>query len=238
MKNELKAETSDLIERYFDAFKQLYGIISMKRALRIIREQNPDICISDEMFADYIKKIDYGKKHYIIVYDSEMYSNDPSAETNALKKYLITEFLYCVDDEAYDEMKEIQDGFRFYIPPKDELLKYSDDFYYEQNQFHIKMKEFLVYELHINVDHVDDIVDEWVCMWRASTNDDVDIEYSIDRMAWMSYGKFKDFKSKKQADEFCRLFADMYNNTRLLIYRGNTPKEVNQNVECNARINL
>ena len=32
----------DLILKYFDAFANLYGIIPMKRAYRIIEKQNPE----------------------------------------------------------------------------------------------------------------------------------------------------------------------------------------------------
>ncbi len=238
MVNKLDIETTALIERYFDAFSNLYGIISMKRALRIIKDQNPDISIPEDAFIEFVRTYNFDKKYHIIVFDSEMYSNEPSNETDVLKKFLITEFLYSVDDEAYDEMKEIQEGIRFYVPVKEELLKYADQFYREKNDFHIRMQEFLLYELHIDMDLADDIVYEWMSMWLASTDDDVDIEYSIDRMRMMSRNKFRDFQNFKQAQKFTKLFVDMYNNTRLPIYRGHTPKEINREADCEVHENF
>ncbi len=237
MENKIDIETTELIERYFDAFSHLYGIISMKRALRIIKEQNSDIGISEDAFIEFVTTYNFDKKYYIIVFDSEMYSNEPSNETDVLKKFLITEFLYSVDDEAYDEMKEIQEGIRFYVPPKDELLKYADQFYCESNEFHVRMKEFLFYELHIDMKKAEDIVEEWICIWSSSTDDDVDVEYSIDRMRMISHNKFQDFENLKQAETFTKLFVDMYNNTRLPIYRGHTPKEVNMEADCKVNEN-
>ncbi len=238
MKNKLDIETTELIEKYFDAFSNLYGIISMKRALRIIKEQNPNIGISEGAFMEFVRTYNFDKKYYIIVYDSEMYSNELSNETDILSKFLITEFLYSVDDEAYDEMKAIQEGIRFYVPAKEELLKYADQFYIGKNDFHTRMKEFLCNELHINIDLADDIIDEWLGIWIASTNDDMDIEYLINRMRLMTRNKFCDFRNVNQAQKFTKLFVDMYNNTRLPIYRGHTPKEVNRRADCEVNENL
>ena len=44
----------DLILKYFDAFANLYGIIPMKRAYRIIEKQNPELELTKEQFADVI----------------------------------------------------------------------------------------------------------------------------------------------------------------------------------------
>ncbi len=84
----------------------------------------------------------------------------------------------------------------------------------------------------MNPNLAEEIVEEWICMWHASTTDDVDVDYSIDRMRRIANGKFEDFRNKKQANDFARLFAEMYNNTRLPIYRGQTPKEANCAAEC------
>lgn len=43
----------DLILRYFDAFSNLYGIIPMKRAYRIIEKQNPELM--DKLNQEYIE---------------------------------------------------------------------------------------------------------------------------------------------------------------------------------------
>ena len=93
----LENKTKELILQYFDAFSNIYAIISMKRAFRIIKSQNPDISLTEDEFCDFIDSFDYSDKYYIIVYDDEIYSDEPCKETDALKKFLIAEFLYTID---------------------------------------------------------------------------------------------------------------------------------------------
>ncbi len=226
----LDNKTKELILQYFDAFSNLYAIISMKRALRIIKNQNPDISLTEDEFCDFIDSFDYSDKYYIIVYDNEIYSDEPCKETDSLKKFLIAEFLYTIDYDAYDEMKESQDGFRFYVPERNELLKYSDEFYYEKTAQQINMKNFLKTELNINEEVADVVVEDWVGMWRVCTANDVDIDSSLNDLRRMSRGKFKDFKNFNQAKKFTALYADMFNHTRLPIFRGLTPIEANEEV--------
>ena len=44
----------ELILRYFDAFANLYGIIPIKRAYRIIEKQNPELNLTKEQFAKIV----------------------------------------------------------------------------------------------------------------------------------------------------------------------------------------
>lgn len=227
MDNKLDIQTTKLIEEYFDAFSHLYGIISMKRAFRIIKEQNPEINLQEDAFIDFIENFDFDEKYYIIVYDEEMYCDSPVNKTDTMKKVLITDFLYAVDDEAYDEMKHTQDGLRFYVPEREELLKYSSDDYFEQNEPYFNLADYFINHMHLSVECTDEIIEEWVCIWRAETyGEDINVDMCLDSLVVHSHGKFKKFKNIKQAKEFLRLFTDMYNNTRMPMYRGHTPKEV------------
>ena len=49
----------DLILRYFDAFANLYGIIPIKRAYRIIEKQNPELNLTKEQFAEIVNELDF-----------------------------------------------------------------------------------------------------------------------------------------------------------------------------------
>ena len=49
----------ELILRYFDAFANLYGIIPMKRAYRIIEKQNPELNLTKEQFAEIVNEFDF-----------------------------------------------------------------------------------------------------------------------------------------------------------------------------------
>ncbi len=230
----MTGQTKELILKYFDSFLNLYGIISMRKALEIIRQQNPKHSITDDEFRSFIDSIDFDDKYYIIVYDDEMYGGKPSDDSDSLNKYLIAEFLYAADKYAYNEMKETQEGLEFYVPDCDELLQYSDEFYIEKNNYHTKMKSFLAYELHLDTSKADDIIEDWICCWHAETIDNVDneINFAIDRLRILTNDKFIDFESLDQSKRFSILFADMYNNTRMTMYRGLTPIEACREAEC------
>lgn len=220
-------KTAELIEQYFDAFSNFYAIISMKRAFRIIKEQNPELDLREDDFIEFVNGIDIDKGFYIIVYDEEMYGDEPCDKTDCMKKFLINEFLYAVDDEAYDEMKHMQDGLIFYVPEKETLLKYSDQFYFEKNDSYFSLKTFLTDELRLTAKQAENVLEEWNGEWTASTYYNEDIDDSIDIMIDLSHGAFEDFKDFKQYKKFAKLYYDMYNNTRMPMYRGHTPKEVN-----------
>ncbi len=228
---KLDSTTEALLLQYFDAFSNLYGIISMKRALRIITQQNPALELSTEDFTAFINSIDFDRVYYIIVYDSEIYEDKPAEETDPLKKFLIANHLYSVDDDAYDEMKETQSGLRFHIPERDELLRYAEELYIERTEAFQHMAAFLKKEFHFDDAMTYGILEEWHIIMTGNTREDSDIEcleFVLNRMALISHGKFRDFKNQQQADRFIHAFSDLYNHTRLPMYRGHTPKEVNK----------
>lgn len=55
----------ELILRYFDAFANLYGIITMKRAYRIIEKQNLELNLTKEQFAKIVNEFDFPDKYYV-----------------------------------------------------------------------------------------------------------------------------------------------------------------------------
>ena len=49
----LSKETEELLRAYFDAFSNLYGIMPLYRAFRIIRKQNPELTLTEEEFLSF-----------------------------------------------------------------------------------------------------------------------------------------------------------------------------------------
>lgn len=231
MVKRIDTSVKELILQYFKAFSNLYAIISMKRALRIIKKQNPQLSLSDEEFINFVENYKVlDEDHFIIVYDEEMYDENPPEEKDTLKKFLIGEFLYSVDDYAYDEIKDTQEGLRFYVPEREELLKYADEFYYEKNIYQQNMKYFLQTEIKLNEQTADMVVDDWILMFKSSTFNDANIDLAIDDMRRTSKGKFKDFRNANQAVKFAYLYCDLINHTRAPMYRGLTPIEANDKI--------
>ncbi|MCC8161375.1 MAG: hypothetical protein LIO53_08765 [Oscillospiraceae bacterium] len=229
MVKEIDTSVKELILQYFKAFSNLYAIISMKRALKIIKKQNPQLSLTDEEFINFVENYKVLKEdHFIIVYDEEMYDENPPEEKDTLKKFLISEFLYSVDEDAYDEMKDTQGGFRFYVPEREELLKYADEFYYEKNIYQQRMKDFLKDEIKLNEHIAEEVVYDCVFAFQSSTFNCANISFVIDDMQRMSGNKFKDFKNTEQAEKFSRLYYDIINHTRVPMFRGLTPIEANE----------
>ncbi len=227
-------ETAEaLIRQYFDAFSYLYGIISMKRALRIITRQNPELAISEEDFRAFASDLDFHRVHYVIAHDSEFYSDEPCPETDFFKQMLVADHLIDLDTEAYDEIKATQDGYRFYVPPRDELLRYADEKYFEQNAAVTSMREFLQTELRLGDSLIGDLLDDWhITMIVCTKEDEFTDEYFeiVDEMSRITHKAFRDFKNYQQEEEFQDRLNELYNTMRLPMYRGHTPREVNQGV--------
>lgn len=219
----------ELVLNYFRAFSVIYTIISMKRAWRIIKNQNPELTMTEEEFREFVEKDNFDNEHFIIEYDEEMYSDEPSTETDTMKKFLIAEFLYEVDDITYDEMKSVQEGYRFYVPEKENLLKYSDEYFCEKNDEFKRFTDFMLSEYHLSEERVEVITIDMIGDWRALTESisRFDVERTFDELYRLTRRKFSGFTSNKKAERFSKLYADLFNSTRLPMYRWNTPAEVN-----------
>lgn len=133
----LPGGTEKLLRSYFDAFANLYGITPLYRAFRIIQKQNPELKLTEEDFLQFVDQLDQEERLYTIAGAEDIY-DDVKEPTPPMKREIVAEYLYALDGfESYLELKEEQADKPYYIPEKDELLKYQDDFYSEET------KEFL-----------------------------------------------------------------------------------------------
>ena len=94
----------DLILKYFDAFANLYGIIPMKRAYRIIEKQNPELNLTKEQFAEIVNGLDFPDKYYVIWSEEEVYDEE-AEDCDLFEKLLIADYiLTCGDPEDYEKL--------------------------------------------------------------------------------------------------------------------------------------
>ena len=116
----------ELILRYFDAFANLYGIIPMKRAYRIIEKQNPELNLTKEQFKEIVNGLDFPDTYYVIWSEEEVYDENAD-ETDLFDKLLIADYILTFGDpEDYEKLVLEQGDRPFYVPEKDELLKYEE----------------------------------------------------------------------------------------------------------------
>lgn len=211
----------DLILQYFNAFANLYGIISMKKAYRIIEKQNPELKLTKERFAEIVDEFNFADKHYVIWSEEEVY--DENADTPELfDKLLIAEYIMTFGDpEDYERLVFDQGDRPFYVPEKNELLKYEDEFYYEKTKHNYNLENFLRDELKLT--NYEEIVEDYAGMLAI---DDYSPDYVINTLKEMGRPKFKEFADKQQATQFFRLYTNLRNHTRKHTHRGNTPFEL------------
>ncbi len=227
---ELSQSAKDLILQYFDAFQNLYAIISMKRALRIIRQQNPALELTDEDFIDflsgYLNSEEYEHKYYQILFDCEMYDQPPVHDADPLQQFLISEYLYAMDTESYDELKEAQKDYRFYIPDREELLLYADDSYFPCPSSYQHMESFLQQVLKIQDEQrILEILQTIHDFTQISSIDEDDIPVITEEIIRISGIVFARFP-KKTYSQFLLLMDSMLAETRRHVFRGFTAAEL------------
>ena len=87
----------DLILKYFDAFANLYGIIQMKKAYRIIEKQNPELKLTKEQFAEIVNGLNFPDKYYVIWSEEEVYDEN-AEDCDLFEKLLIAEYVFAFGD--------------------------------------------------------------------------------------------------------------------------------------------
>lgn len=224
---ELPEETEELLRTYFDAFANLYGIVPLYRAFRIIQKQNPDLALTEERFLAAAGQAAEEEHHYIIAGAEDIYE-DVKEPTPPMKREIISEYLYAVDDfESYGRLKREQEDKPFYIPEKDILLKYQDNLYFEETKEYLALGAFLRERLKLK--RADDVLDDLQMAAHMEDRDPQSVIWSVERLAGRGC-----FSSPDQIDAFFKYYFDMCNHTRLHANRGFTPDEMRERMGGSA----
>lgn len=217
----------DLILRYFDAFANLYGIIPMKRAYGIIEKQNPQLNLTREQFADIVNDLDFEGKFYDVLSEDEIYDED-AQDCDLFEKLLIAEYILTFGDpDDYEELVSEQYGRPFYVPEKDELLKYEDEYYFEKTRHYYNLLNFLKDEM--GFANAEIIVEDFVASLVIDENPPRRV---LEVLRIISEPKFRDFANREQAKKFSLLYTNLRNHTRKHTHRGHTPFELNDCYEA------
>ena len=219
--NKLPTETKELLRSYFAAFSNLYGITPLYRALRIIQKQNPELGLTEEEFLSFVEEIEQEEHFYIIAGAEDIYS-DVNNPTPPMKREIIAEHLYAVDDfDSYDELRTEQEGKPFYVPEKELLLKYQDDYYVEETKEYLALGAFLRDELKLK--RAEDVLENLQFVARMGDDDPQRIVWEVERMAGKGC-----LGSIEKINRFFQYYNAMCNNTRLASNRGFTPTEMHE----------
>lgn len=217
---ELSDDTIKLLHEYFAAFGEFYRIISLNDAFGIIKRHNGDLISKDAFiaFSEIVRHED--ELFYYVLGADELFDDVPVSEI--MDREIIADSLVDVDLELYYGVSAIQKGKPLYVPPKDELLKYADDMYFEHNPQTEALFDFFHNTMGMILEEADDLVGECVLCIICSV---IPEENPIDAI-FEDFIRMKIKFTRLQTAEFLKLVCDLANNTRLPCNRGFTPNEL------------
>src|SRR5690625_1588225 len=195
-----------LIYDYIISLVNLYGLVHKRKVIEIYNQQNKDQIDIEEM--DEIMYNDSDELHDHFVYiDGD---------------YFVTEGII-VFDEVEMEI-DMRAGKPFYIPPKKELLKYKDEYYFEKTKYYRALfryvkKHFTKGDEQRTIDICEDI--QFMCKHDFAPGK------IFNRLNQLNII----FDGEEQVGEVVNLVMDLSNNTRLPVNNGFTPNELSAKFE-------
>lgn len=199
-------QTINNILTYFDAFADLYGIITLDKAFEIFNTQYE--AISWEVFAEAVETAKDMDKRYIININNEIVNLD-----------VINDCL-SADHDAYTRLKKLQTDKPYYIPEKEILIKQADDTYCERDIYFYTLVDFLKAETNQPENETEDVADE--ILFLCSRDENIDKIISCMRKMGI---QLKNIQSEGQ---LYNTIITLKNNTRLWSNRGYTTVELNE----------
>ncbi len=195
----------DLIIQYAIACTSLYGLIEYPKFLEIYNAQNEPTVSSSELRA--------------LLADAHYAKQLEKASVFAHKRALVHVAIEYVGN--YSAFLDGTIGKPFYVPVKEELLRYADELYYEETSHQEKLGKMLVKDffggstLMIKAE-----MDELVGQLQVV---DTDFQGVVREFV----GRFE-FDDMKHLNEYMQAITMIANNTRIWQNRGHTPHELAQ----------
>ena len=217
----LSAPDLDLVSRYFDAFASFYEILSLKDAFMIFKRQNGDI-VSEKQFIQFASAARHDEsKCYFILAPDELYEEEICR--SEMDWEVVADFLFMdEEDEMYYDISEIQKELPLYIPVKEKLLQNTCmGNVVEKTKQALELQKFFQKTFHIAPE------DAWNEVCDCDMVMILDVTEIIDEI--LDNFKIRNKRlTQRQIQELIPLLDDVYKNTRLPIYRGFTPKEIEE----------
>lgn len=194
-----------LLYRYIIALTNLYGILHPEKLVEIYNNQNNKKIGIDEVY--------------------EILDNLPD---EVAKAFVFSHRGYFVHDAVveFDEFDSLlmNKGVKpYYVPIKEELLKYTDDFYYEITMEYSALLDYISKNLINDHQKAQELVEEihGTCQIGGSMKN-----------VMGNFNRFNvNFKSIEQINEVMKLVMDLSNNIRIWENNGHTPNEIYEMLE-------
>ncbi|MBU5315172.1 SEC-C domain-containing protein [Clostridium bornimense] len=131
--------------------------------------------------------------------------------------YLASDSLF-IGAGDFENMLHAREGKEYYIPTKDELMKYYTEEYVEENKQYKELKKF-IYRMVKDKELAEDTFEEitFIARWHEGKMESVLIELELRGIR---------FENMKQIQGFVDVYMNFYNNTRIWQNKGFTPYEL------------
>ncbi|WP_160500838.1 YecA family protein [Paenibacillus dendrobii] len=201
--SELKQEHGSKQEayEYIAAAAHLYGVIKLDKLVHIINSQN-SIAVEEEEVAKYAAEmVERGQD--IILHDGVLFNG------------LVANG---ADDSRLAELTEGLDSKPFFVPEKEELLRYADLGYFEMTPQLSELKAFVLNNMSKDQELVEYLMDDiQLACTNKCTMQDLINEFENRKVS---------FKTPVHAQRVISLLAEVYNNTRMWSNGGHTLVEL------------
>lgn len=211
----LPQETIALLHDYFDSFSNLYQVLPLRDAYKIIDSQNSGLITFDE-FISFSEIARHEEHYYYILAKDELFLDAPEEEP--IDREIVHESLVDIYLDDYYNMVKSQYNKPLKIIPKQEMLNYKKDLYIADTPQIRAMEHFWQARLKMSAKQSKDMVAD--CILIITCDDE-----PFDAMS-MELERMKINMTVKQLEEFMQLFTDLHNNTRNPRNRGFTPYEL------------
>jgi hypothetical protein len=184
---------------YCIALVNLYGIVSLDRVVDTYNMQNKDNIGVAELVGIVNDNSEYLRENLVMVQNDE----------------LIAMEIKMLDD--YDKEKGYKGNKPYYIPEREELLRYSDYTYFERTKSYDNLVEFLE-DLFKDRYKAEELAND-IRIFLKSVDGIVNLGYFFEENDLM-------VKDSKDAEKLMELIKGLADNTRLWSNNGYTPREM------------
>lgn len=192
---------------YISAMVNLYGIVPVGQVAKVISEQNEEQVSTEEIKSWMQDPYSGGlaeaalQKRFVYPYGSGFFVGE-----------------WIMEFDSFDEHWRSQQGKPYYVPEREELIKWSDPDYFE------KPKEFFAFQ-----EFLEAAFPEKDRQWLEGVAEDLQMmaetPFSLEQLT----GEFKRYGltfDEEQMKKAVALVIDLLNHTRIQVNRGHTPAEL------------
>lgn len=190
----------NLTNDYIISLSSLYGFVHQEKVVEIYNMQNENKITLSTIDLIMENEADMLESHFVYV------------EGN----YFIYETIIVFDE--FDLYKTKKMGKPYYIPEKNELLKYTDQFYFEKTKEYRILMDYIMRELvEGDKDRAEDLSEDIQGSCQIETAPAVILK---------NINRHIEFKDEKQIHKLIGLITNLSNNTRIWSNNGYTPAEL------------